>query len=314
MPPPMLKVCVVALLISLPGASCLGGEASAPDDGDRLEQARESVRATVEWLARGIDSWFGDRPFREGGKVTDGVVSASMLARQGQGIETSLHLNARLRLPNLERRVYLFFGREDQREAVTDTPGALTRQQRLLPEARDQTSVLAGLAVAVEKAEFRVGVRGGLKPYAQARWREHWDIDSAQRADLRQTFFLTVDDHLGSTTAFSLERVFTPTLAGRWLTAGTITQVSGKLEWSSSLGLHRAFAEQRRLSLETIVSGGQAPGVGISDVGLQARWEQPLRGNWLIGEALVGHFWPRPDVGSDAIRGWAAGATVKMLF
>lgn len=310
----MPEIRIAALLCSLLAASCLAAEAPAVSATEKLGEARESVRATVEWLARGIDSWFGDRPFREGGKVTDGVISASTLARQGQGFDTSLHLNARVRLPNLERRVYLFFGRDDQREAVTDTPGALTRKQRLLPEARDQTSLLAGLAVAAEKAEFRVGVRGGLKPYAQARWREHWDIDAAQRADLRQTFFLTVDDHVGSTTAVSFERVFTPTLAGRWLTAGTITQVSGKLQWSSSLGLYRALAEQRRLSLEAIVNGGQAPGVGISDVGLQTRWEQPLHEDWLIGEVLIGHFWPRPDVGSDAIRGWAAGVSVKMLF
>ena len=104
-----------------------------------LDYTRESVRATVEWAARGIDSWFGDKPFREGGSVTDGEFSVGGLRRQDRGFGTQVRLNARLRLPNVERRAYLFIGRENEREAITDTPSALSRQQRLLPEARDQT-------------------------------------------------------------------------------------------------------------------------------------------------------------------------------
>ncbi len=285
-----------------------------PEVGDPLEEARQSVRSTLEWLARGIDRWFGEEPLGESGKVTDGVVSMGALARQGQGLDGHLRLNARVRLPHLERRTYLFLGLDNEREEVTDKPGALTRQQRLLPEVRDQTSLLGGLAVAVHKAELRVGVRGGLKPYAQARWRSYWDIDPVHRVDLRQTLFVTVDDHLGSTTAVSLERGFTPTVAARWLTAATITQVSRKFEWNSGLGVYRSLSGQRRLSAEAIVSGGQAPGIGIADVGLQLRWEQPIHSDWLLGEVMIGHFWPRSDAGSDAIRGWAAGLNFKMLF
>lgn len=311
----MEKIRAVVLGGSLLLARAVAAQPQLPPEvGEPLAEARQTVRSTLEWLARGIDRWFGEEPLGESSKVTDGVVSVGALARQGQSLDTHLRLNARVRLPHLERRAYLFLGRDNQREEITDKPDALSRQQRLLPEVREQTSLLAGLAVAVDKAELRVGVRGGLKPYAQARWRDSWDIDAVHRADLRQTFFVTVDDHLGSTTAFSIERGFTPTLAARWLSAATITQVSRKFEWSSALGVYRSLSGQRRLSAESIVSGGQAPGVGISDVGLQLRWEQPIHRDWVLGEVQIGHFWPRADAGSDAIRGWAAGVNVKMLF
>ena len=37
--------------------------------GETLASARRSVRAATVWLARGIDSWFGDLPFEDGGEV-----------------------------------------------------------------------------------------------------------------------------------------------------------------------------------------------------------------------------------------------------
>ncbi|MBW6494761.1 MAG: hypothetical protein K0B16_09460 [Burkholderiaceae bacterium] len=48
-------------------------EPGNPEDNLALESARRSVRSAAEWLASGVNSWFGDRPFKEaGGKVSDG--------------------------------------------------------------------------------------------------------------------------------------------------------------------------------------------------------------------------------------------------
>lgn len=291
------------------------GATLPPAAAGALERTRHSVRSAVEWLARGIDSWFGDQPFSDGGKVTDGILSATLLRRKDHGIESSVHANASLRLPNLERRAYLFVGRDNEREVVTDRPAALTRQQRLLPESADQTSVLAGIGLALkDTVDFRLGVRGGLKPYAQARWRRSWQPDPAERADLRETLFWTLDDHFGSTTVLSLEHGVSPTLGVRWLSAATITQVTRKFEWISTLGAYRSFGARRLLGVEALASGGQAPGAGISDAGLQLRWEQPIHQDWLIGEVVVGRFWPRVDTAIDVTRGWALGCGVKMLF
>src|ERR1700741_735960 len=112
-----------------------------PLDGDNvLENTRQTVRSTTDWLARGVDSWFGDQPFDEGGEVRDGRLSVGLFKRKDESLDARVRFNVRLRLPNAERRAYLFVGRDNEREVVSDTPGALTRQERLQTEARDDRS------------------------------------------------------------------------------------------------------------------------------------------------------------------------------
>ena len=47
---------------------------------------------------------------------------------------------------------------------------------------------------------------------------------------------------------------------------------------------------------------------------LQAKWEQPVHKDWLIGELIVGHFWPRQDAASERTKAWALGAGLKLKF
>lgn len=282
---------------------------------EAVESARRSVRSSTEWLARGVDSWFGDKPFSDGGKVSDGRLSLGLATRQHESPDPSLRLNARFRLPNVEDSAYLFLGRDDPREVITDKPGAFSRQQRLLRERAADRSFFAGLGVALhDRVDFRLGFRGGLKPYAQLRYRQHWQLASADLVDFRQTLFWTIDDHVGSTTAVSYEHAFSSTLAGRWLNSATITQRARNFDWSSNLGTYKLMGQQRLLSFEALFSGVQGSGVTISDYGLQTKWEQPIYKDWLLGEVIVGHFWPRADAASARQRAWALGGVVKMKF
>ncbi|HJV60700.1 MAG TPA: hypothetical protein VJ743_07120 [Albitalea sp.] len=298
-----------------PAASAAAEESQPPTTEDVVESARRTVRSTAEWLARGVDSWFGNKPFSEGGKVSDGLLSVSMLSRQHEKPDISLRFNARFRLPNVEKVTYLFVGRNDQREVVSDTPDAFSREQRLLRENTVDRSFFAGLGMLLhDTVELRLGVHGGLKPYAQARYWRPWRLGEADLVDFRETLFWTVADHVGSTTALSYEHAFSSTLAGRWLNAATITQRSKHVEWSSSLGAYKLFGDQRLLSLEALCSGVQGSGVTVSDYGVQTKWEQPIHQDWLLGEVLLGHFWPRPNAASERGRAWAVGMTLKMKF
>lgn len=285
------------------------------DDVELLETTRSSVRASAEWLASGVDSWFGDRPFKDGGKVTDGRLDVILLKRQDESVDLNVRFNARFRLPNLEESAYLFFGRDNERELISDTPGAFSRQQRLLTESAANQSFFAGFGLALhEMVDFRLGFRGGLKPYAQVRYRRPWALSEVDLFEFRQTLFLSVADHLGSTTALSYNHLYSPTLAARWLTAATITQVSKKLEWSSVAGAYKSLGGQRLLSLEALASGETRSGLGLSDYGLQAKWEQPVYKSWLLGEFVIGHFWPRKDPLLPRGKAWAMGAGLKMQF
>ena len=126
--------------------------------------------------------------------------------------------------------------------------------------------------------------------------------------------FWARDERFGSTTALSFEQPLSPTLALRWLNATTITQKLPKFHWSSNLGAYRSFGDQRLLSLEVLVNGTQGSGVGVSDYGVQVKWEQPIYRDWLLVELLAGHFRPRPDAQSERGKAWAIGAALKMQF
>lgn len=289
--------------------------ATGVDKTDQMvESTRRTVRSAVEWLASGVDSWFGDKPFSEGGKVTQGELGLSLQKREDKSASFGVRFKARFRLPNLESYQYLFVGSDDQREVITDQPDSLSRQQLLRSKDVDN-SFFAGFGMSLREAvDLRVGFRGGLKPYAQARYRRPWQLGPDDLVEFRETLFFTFDDRLGSTTALSYQHAFSSTLAVRWLNAATITQESQRLSWSSSLGAYQSFGEHRVLSLEALLTGVKGEPVAVTEYGLQAKWEQPIHKDTLIGEVMVGHFWPRPDPLANRGRAWALGGAVKMKF
>jgi hypothetical protein len=286
-----------------------------PSTAELAESARASVRATTIWVASGVDSWFGDRRFAREGRVTNGQLDVSLLKRERERWDADVRLNARFTLPNIERLGYVFVGRDNERELVTDRPGALTRQDQLQPMSAEDKKFFVGLGRALDEAfDVRLGLRGAFKPYAQARLRARWELGAADVLEARQTFFWTVDDRAGSTTAVSWDHVLTPSLGLRWLAAATVTQELPKFVWASSIGAYQGFGHQRQLSLEALVNGQQGSGVGALDYGLQARWEQPVHQDWLLGNVVLGHFWPRPMQQEPRRGAWALGAGLKMRF
>lgn len=292
-------------------------DTDSPSVDQTLESTRRNTRSASEWLARHVDGWFGEQALEPGSRVSDGRLSLALYKRSDQRGSIDLRFNAQFRLPNAEKFAYLFIGRDDPRDVVRDTPDALSRRQQLLPSRPTERSVLAGLGLTLpQDVALRLGVGARLKPYVQARYNRPWALGPDQTLTLRETLFWTEADRVGSTTALTYDLGLSPTLALRWLNAATITQMTQNFEWSSSLGLHRGFGQQRLLSLELLVSGTgtQGPGVGMSDYGVLARWEQPVYKTWLLAEVVAGHFWPRPDADSPRGHAWALGGSLKMQF
>lgn len=297
-------------------ADVVPAPAAAGSVGGALQATRRAVRGATEWLAHGVDSWFGDKPFEEGGEVSAGRLNLHLYLRQGEDPDVRLRFGARMRLPNVEQQTgYLFIGRDDPTEIVKDRPDEVSQQQLLLrPDVADP-SFFAGLGLTLyELVDFRIGFRGGLKPFVQARYRQAWQLSPADLIEFRQTFFWSVDERFGSTTTLSASHAFSPTLSSRWLNSATITQDSRVFEWSSIAGTYKSFGAQRQGSLELIFSGEQNSGVPVSDYGLQARWEQPIYEDWLLVEIIVGHFRPRDTPQDERGREWAVGSGLKMRF
>ena len=289
---------------------------AASGDEDMLDTSRASVRAATEWLASGINSWFGDRPFEDGGKVTQGRFAVRTLWRQDDGWDFNVRLRAKVELPNLRDNAYFFFGQENEEELVSDRPDAFTREQQLLKTDRsDDQTAFAGLGVLLrENLDFRVGVRSAYKVYAQARYLHDWSLSERNHLQFRETVFWRVHDGFGSTTSLDYEHLRTPTLAFRWQNAVTITEETNDFAWGSSLGAFKSYGDDRLLSTELVITGETGSRHDVGEYGVRLKWQQPVLRRWRIGELIVGHYWPQDEENEERDRSWALGAGVEMRF
>ena len=317
---PVRPLLSIALLLAFPSLAIAQSGSNLPSpeaaqEQDLLEQSRTQVRGFSVWLGETVNDWFGDRPFEDGGKVTHGRLGLRNLWRQDEGWDTNVRFRARFDLPNLREKAYVFIGRQNERELLTDQSEAFTREQLLLEERRkeDQTG-FAGVGLALRKnLDFRVGVRGGMKFYTQARYRKQWALSAQDRIEFRETIFWNNKDKFGSTTALDYEHAFTPTLSLHWQNATTISEKTDDFAWGSSLGLFRRYGDDRMLSGEMVVTGETGAKENIDEYGVRMKWTQPVYRDWLIGEFIVGHYWPqREDRERD--RSWAAGVNLEMRF
>ena len=336
----MLRPIALAVLIGLPTAALStppssepaapaaegppsasdGSTVEPPVDYDYVERTNAldtTCRYTydaVEWVARRVDGWFGDKPFEQGGKVA-GVIGLSFLWRQDEGFDWLTRFRVRLDLPNIREKAFLFVGRDNEKEVVTDRPEGFTRREQLLQETRDDQSFFAGIGSQVaDVIALRAGFRGGLKPYAQARYQNSWELGRRDAIEFKETVFWTVDDGFGTTTALNYGHLFEPSLALRWNSAATWSQDTDGVAWASSIGVYKDFGFQRRLSLEALINGETGGEAEVSEYGVRTRWEQPVYKDWLLGELILGYFWPRKDSVTERGQSWAIGAGLQMRF
>lgn len=279
-----------------------------------IESTQRTVRSTAEWLASGIDKRFGDKPFSDGGTVTDGQIGLSYLKRDGHGSNLGLRFNARFRLPNLSEIPYVFVGSDDERSIVTDQPDRRTLREQIRQRNSSNNSFFAGVGLwLADSVDVRIGFRGLLRPYAQARLRHQWQLTPDDLVEVRETVFYTVKDRAGSTLALEYQHAFTPDIVVRWLNAGTITQEQPDLTVTSNLGIFKSFGQQRVLGLELQYSDSTVDAITTNDIGIQLSWEQPLH-KMILGEVTLGRYWPRSTTVPDRTGQWAAGATIGLKF
>ncbi|SEP93264.1 hypothetical protein SAMN05421693_11131 [Ectothiorhodospira magna] len=283
---------------------------------DMLDCTRSGLYGTTDWIARGIDGWFGDEDAFKEGRGVSGDLKLNTLWRQDRSLNTNLRLGARMDLPNLKDRAYLFFGLDNEDELIRDQPEAFSRQDQLLEESRreDQTP-FTGLGYALrEHIDLRAGVRSAYKIYLQARYRKVWWLSERNAIEFRETVFWTLDDRFGATTVLNYEYAYSPQLSFRWGNSGTIAETTQGLVWSSSVGVFRSFGTHRLLSLEALISGETDARVEVAEYGVRTVWRQSLHEDWLLGRLIAGYFWPREEHETFRREALAVGMGLELRF
>ncbi len=280
-----------------------------------LTRTRAGLYGSAYWLVANVDSWFGDLPFDEGGRVW-GSLRVRGLYREDDGYSTDFRYRLRVRMPNVSQRAYVFIGRDNEQDLVTDQSEAFRREQQLTPESRDdEQTFFAGIGFYLrENVDLRLGVRGGYKAYGQARYRHVWWFSEEANLEYRQTLFLAVDDGLGTTTALNYARALNPRTAFRWRNSATVSTETNGAAWSTSVGLFQNFGKERELSYELLGRGQTGADVPVRQYGVRAIWSQPVHRDWVIGEVIVGHFWPRGENDPERYGTWAVGLGLELLY
>ncbi|MGM0552835.1 MAG: hypothetical protein ACQETK_03350 [Pseudomonadota bacterium] len=281
-----------------------------------LHETREGTRDLTYWLVRNVDGWFGDKPFDDSGGHAGGRVELGGLHREDKGFKSSARFRLDVTMPNVDERIYLFVGRGAEDELVQDQPDTFSRAQLLLPEDRDEDQTwFGGLGYHLrEHVDLRLGIRGGYKPYAQARYRRvFWPTD-ATTLDFRETLFVATGDGIGATTSLDLAHALTERRAFRWRSSATVSTETRGADWSTALGVFHRLGPEQEISLEVLANGETARPVKVREYGLRGAYRQPVYRDWIIGEVILGHFWPRGDHDPDRREAWALGLGLEMIF
>ncbi|WP_038059493.1 hypothetical protein [Thioalkalivibrio sp. ALJT] len=307
---------LLVLAATAANASEQSDTAEAEADAQWLQQPREGARSLTYWLVRNVDGWFGDKPFDDSGGQAGGRIQIGGLHREDSGFQASTRFRLDVTMPNVNEQAYLFVGRGTEDELVQDQPEAFSRAQLLLPQDRaEDQAYFGGLGYHLrEHIDFRLGIRGGYKPYAQARYRRVFWPGDTTALEFRETLFVASGDGLGATTALDLTHALSTQRMLRWRNSATVSTRTRGAAWSTSLGVFHRFGPEREISLEALANGETARPVKVREYGLRGIYRQPIYRDWLIGEIIIGHFWPRDDRDPDRRESWALGIGLEMIF
>jgi hypothetical protein len=311
-----------------------GGPPEAPGQPARLrdlcrqEPSGEAVlgatRRRLEQTFCSATLWFdgllGGVPDVENAKAVSGRIELSNLYTEVDGNDPKARLRVRYDLPNLERRVNLFLGRDDEEEFVEDRrEGAAIRSSVFGLDTEDEW--LAGLGYAppgrwAAKLDFRVGGRVKTSPevFVQARYRRNAFIGEHMVWRLRETLFWDNRENFGATTSLDLDRVLTPNLVLRWGNVGTFSEATEGLAWRSAVVAYHHLGNARALAGEAFWRGSTDAEILVREYGARGIYRQPLGDRYLFGELIVGYTWPRFERDEPREGSATVGLGIEFLF
>lgn len=296
-------------------------EAAEPDEG-ALEATRRRLYKTLCGAAVWFDGLFGGDEASAELQNVRGRVELSTQYSEYWGFRARGRLRVRADLPQFERRLHAFVGREDEDEFVADrSEGLALRSQFFEIESEDRW--VAGLGYGLpgsyrQKNDVRVGARVRLDDpdvFVQLRHRRNWFLGERSAWRFRETLFYTVQDGFGSTTSVDFDHILNRKLLGRWANVGTYSEATAGVRWRSAVIFYRSLREHRALAQETYVRGETDREVPLREYGLRLVYRRPILGrDWLYGELVGGYGWVRekrhePRQGSALV-----GFGIDLLF
>jgi hypothetical protein len=290
-----------------------------PVDQGLLDDSRRILAETFCGATLWFDGLFGERDV-ENARAVSGRVELSAIHTDADGTEPRARLRLKYDLPNVDKRVNLFLGRDDRDDVVQGRQeGFAIRSSVFGIETQDRW--LAGLGYSPpgrwkERLDFRVGARLSSSPeaFVQGRLRRNVFLGERSVWRLRETVFYENRDGFGSTASADFDHVLRRKLLFRWGTVGTISEVTEGLDWRSATVLYQNLGARSALAYELFVRGSTDAEVAMREYGARTIYRRPLNREWLFGELIGGYTWPRESRDEPREGSVMIGLGVELLF
>lgn len=291
-----------------------------PEEQDLLDEGRRRLQETFCGATLWLDGLFGGEPDVENARAVSGRVELSTIYTEADGTDPKGRLRLKYDLPNLERRVNLFLGRDDRDDFVQDRKeGLAIRSSVFGVETEDRW--LAGLGYSPpgrwkDRLDFRVGGRLSTAPevFVQGRLRRNVFLGDRSVWRLRETVFYENRDGFGSTSSADFDYVLRRNLLFRWGTVGTVSEATDGLDWRSATVLYQNVGSRAAFAYEAFLRGSTGSDIGVREYGARAVYRRPLHREWLYGELIGGYTWPRESIDRPREGSTLFGIGVELLF
>lgn len=289
-------------------------------EGEMLDEARRLLEQTFCGATLWFDGLFGGEPDLESAREVSGRVELATLYTEFEGLEVKGRLRLRYDLPNLERRVNLFLGRDDRDEFIEDRREGFAIRSSVFG-LETQEKWLAGLGYSPpgrwrNRVDFRVGGRVKSSPevFAQARYRRNVFVGTRNVWRFRETVFWENREGFGSTTSVDFDRVLRRDRLFRWGNIGTFSESTEGVAGRSAVVAYRNLRRLRAVAGELFVRGATQAEVKLQEYGTRAIYRQPVGKPYLFGELIVGYTWPRFERDQPREGSAMLGLGVELLF
>lgn len=295
-------------------------EVAVPADEPRLDQFRREMFETVCASARWFDGFFGSQRYDEEARKTRGRAQLRVVYDEYDDWEIDGRFRARYELPNLDRRVNAFLGREDEEEFVSGTDDTF----RFLPdffrgEGREEWIVGLGYRPVSgdrRQTDFDIGVDVDtpLEPFARGRYRQYWLVGDRNLLRAQQSLYWTSQRGFGATTHFDAERPVGDQFLMRWSNRGTIDEESAGVDWFTGVTLYHGFGPDQAIALSLAAEGATDHEVGLHEYGSRVTYRRRMLREWFFGELIGGVSWPRESLLEDRDMAWHFGFGFEIQF
>jgi len=292
-----------------------------PTGGDVIDESRRVLAETFCRATLWFDSLFAGVPDTPPPQPVSGRVELAALHSDYDGMIFRGRVRLNYDLPNLQRRVRLFLGREDDAGGTPDPRESFAARAEQFGLAGGE-DWLAGFGYSPpgklgHHVDFQVGARLKSAPevFAQARYRRNLFIGDHSVWRLREAWFWENRDKFGATTRADFEHVLRSDLLLRWWNIGTVSQATKGLEWYDSLLFYYNLQEGRVLANEIFLHGETDADVPLREYGMRSIFKQQIGSRpYLYGDLILGYSFPREKLDEQRQGSALIGVGIELQF